>query len=153
MRARPAGPVVSIGSCSALYERASQPHCLSAIASSAVETISPVARSASISRASGSAADFAREFDQAIRGIAHRGDDDRDLVPLLRERMHLGRDGVNPRDGADRGAAVFLDDQTCSRGLFQVSAGIGRPVVLFRRSIENSAETSARLGRRSISSL
>ncbi len=37
--------------------------------------------------------------------------------------------------------------------LFQVSAGIGRAVADFRRSMEKSAETSARLGRRSISSL
>ena len=40
-----------------------------------------------------------------------------------------------------------------ARRLFQVSAGIGRAVADFRRSMEKSAETSARLGRRPISSL
>ncbi len=152
MRARPAGPVVSIGSCSAFQERARQPDLQSAIARSAVETISPVASSASISRASGSgltsrASSIRRSVESPIAETTTAT-----WWPCAASARTCAATAWMRATEPTEVPPYFWTISMRAR-LFQVSAGICRAVADFRRSIENSAETSARLGRRPISSL
>ena len=53
--------------------------------------------------------DLAREVDQLVRRVAHRGDDDADAVAGLGGRDDPPRDALDPLGIGDRGAAVLLD--------------------------------------------
>ena len=66
---------------------ASPPSSRIAIDSSAIEMRSPAESSMSSSRRSGFAETFLAMREQIVGRVAHRGDDDDDVVPLRRVRM------------------------------------------------------------------
>ena len=55
-------------------------------------------------------ADLGGEGDEFVGGFAHGGDDDGDGLALGGAAGDAGGDGLEALDGADAGAAVFLDD-------------------------------------------
>ena len=57
------------------------------------------------------ARDAGGEVDQPVGVIAHGGDDDGDAIAALAHGGDFFGDALDQLDGADRGAAVFLDDQ------------------------------------------
>ena len=55
--------------------------------------------------------DPARELEQLVGRVAHRGDDDADLTARLGGRDHPPGDALDPRGSSDGAAAVLLHDQ------------------------------------------
>ena len=89
---------------------ASPPSSRMAIDSSAIEMRSPAVSSMSSSRRSGFGGHLLGEREQLVGRVAHRRDDDDDVVPLPPRPHHALGDLLDPRDVGDARAAVLLDD-------------------------------------------
>ena len=118
IRALPCTESVITPACEPVNDRASWPRFEIAIASTAIEIRSPAVSSMSSSAAGGQRADLLGQVDQLVGGVAHRGDDDDDLVAgLLGVDDPLGDplDAVGVGDGR---TAVLLHDQGHRRGVY-----------------------------------
>ncbi len=103
--------VVSTRTCMPVNDCAGTPRALSAIASKAIDTCSPVVeRHVELSYVR-LARDLLGEIDQTISGVAHRGDHDGDLIATFTYSGNTGRDPVDQVNRADGGPAVLLNDQ------------------------------------------
>ena len=91
--------------------RALPPCAWMAIAVSAAETCSPVAASASTSRESGSGRDVGGQLEEPVRLAGHGADDHHTSLPARLRGERARGDVLDAIDGADRGAAEFLDDE------------------------------------------
>src|SRR5262249_40637306 len=74
--------------------------------------------------------DLARELEQAVGLSRHRGDDDGDLMTRGLGREAARRDVLDPLDVADRGAAVFLDDQHARAAAYWIIAFMATDVLV-----------------------
>ena len=90
---------------------AATPRSARAIVSSAAETRSPVVSSMSISRPGRVWRDLAGQRDQVVGGLAHRRDDDDDVVAVALRDLHVLGHGPHAVGVGDGRAAVLLDDQ------------------------------------------
>ena len=93
------------------------PSAWMASASRPTVTCSPVEAMTSSSRSSGSGAICLARPEQAVGLARHRRDDHDHVVPLALRREAAPRDVADALDGADRRAAVFLNDQQGARTL------------------------------------
>ena len=90
---------------------AAMPRSARAIVSSAADTRSPVVSSMSISRPGPGARHLAGEGDQVVGRLAHRRDDDDDVVAVALRDLHVLGHGPHAIRVGDGRAAVLLDDQ------------------------------------------
>ena len=102
IRALPWLVSVTIPACEPVNEIASRPRSLIAIETSAIEIRSPAVSSMSISRGCGSVETCARELDELVGRVAHRRDDDADLVPGRGRLDDAARDALDLARGARR---------------------------------------------------
>ena len=90
-----------------------------AIDRSAIEIRSPAVSSMSSSRGCGCCEISAGEAEQLVGGVAHRRDDDADLVSPSRSRLDTLGHAPDALGIADRRAAVLLDDQCHGRETYR----------------------------------
>ena len=81
------------------------------MATSAIDCCSPVANSTSSSRSLGSCRKVLGHLDQAVGDAGHGGDDRDHLVAFVAGAFDACGNVADAIEGADRGAAVFLNDE------------------------------------------
>ena len=112
MRAAPWAESVIRPAWEPVYDRASAPRSEIAMATSAMEMRSPAVSSMSSSRAGGQRRHLLGEVEELVRGVAHRGHDDDDIVAGLLGVDDPARHALDAGGVSDAGAAVLLDDES-----------------------------------------
>ena len=102
---------VTIPAWEPVNETAASPRSMMAMHSSAIEMRSPEVSSMSISRAVGSLRHLVGEPLEVVGGLAHRRDDDHDVVAGATGAHDVLRHGADPVGVGDGGAAELLHEQ------------------------------------------